>query len=102
MDGIAETAMMFVTQAAKYSDRVAFDIPEAFEILYDTIELFGGAHFRSARTRRHLVEAVNFALSSIPGNRVSIHCVELADETFALEWLPYIKRQLTDAGRLRP
>jgi hypothetical protein len=101
MDGIAETAMMFATQAAKYSDRVTFNIPEAFEILYDTIDLFDGAHFQSVRTRRHLVEAVNIALSSIPGNQVSIHCVEIAGGTFALEWLPYIKRQLANAGRLR-
>ncbi len=39
MDDIAETAMMFVNQAAKYSDRAVFDIPEAFEILCDTIYL---------------------------------------------------------------
>ncbi len=39
MHDIAETAMMFVTQAAKYSDRAAFNIPQAFEILYDTIGL---------------------------------------------------------------
>ena len=101
MHDIAETAMMFVTQAAKYSDRAAFNIPQAFEILYDTIGLFDGAHFQSARTRRHLVEAVNVALSSIPGNRVSIHCVEIAAEAFALEWLPYVKGQLANAGRLR-
>jgi hypothetical protein len=102
VDDIAETAMMFVRQAAKYSDRVAFNIPEAFEILYDTIDLFDGAHFQSARTRRHLVEAVNVALSSIPGNHVSIHCVEIAGGTFAVEWLPYIEGQLANAGRLRP
>jgi hypothetical protein len=101
MDGIAETAMMFVTQAAKYSDRAAFNIPEAFEILYDTIDLFDGAHFQSARTRRHLVEAVNVGLSSIPGNQVSIHCIEIAGGTFAIEWLPYTKGQLANAGRLR-
>jgi hypothetical protein len=101
MDGIAETAMMFVTQAAKYSDRVAFNIQDAFAILYDTIDLFDGAHFRSAKTRRHLVEAVNIALSSIPGNQVSIHCVELGAETFALEWLPYINKQLTNAAWLK-
>jgi len=59
MDGIAETAMMFVTQAAKHSDRVAFNIQDAFAILYDTIDLFDGAHFRSAKTRRHLVEAIS-------------------------------------------
>ncbi len=80
MDGIAETAMMFVTQAAKYSDRVVFNVPDAFETLYGTIDLFDGAHLRSAKTRRHLIEAVNVALSSIPGNRVSIHCVELGGE----------------------
>jgi hypothetical protein len=102
MDDIAETAMMFVTQAAKYSDRVAFNIPEAFEILYDTIGLFDGAHFQSARARQLLVEAVNVALSSIPGNQVSIHCIEIANGTFVVEWLPYIKGQLTSAGRLRP
>ena len=99
MDDIAETAMMFVTRAAKYSDRAAFNIPQAFEILYDTIGLFDGAHFQ--RTRRHLVEALNVALSSIPGNQVSMHCVEIAGGTFVLEWLPYIKRQLANAGRLR-
>jgi len=97
MDDIAETAMMFVKQAAKYSDRRAFNVREAFEILYGTIDLFDGAHFQSARTRQHLVEAVNVALSSIPGNQVSIHYVELADEAFALEWLPYIKRQWASA-----
>jgi hypothetical protein len=102
VDNIAETALMFVMQAARYSDRVAFNIPEAFETLYVAIDLFDGAHFQSARARRHLVEAVNIALSSIPGNRVSVHCVELGGESFALEWLPYIKRQLANAGRLRP
>ena len=101
MDDIAETAMMFVTQAAKYADRGAFNVPEAFEILYDTIDLFDGAHFQSPRTRRHLIEAVNIALSSIPGNRVSIHCVEIAGGTFAFECLPYIKGQLANASRLR-
>ncbi len=102
MDGIAETAMMFVTQAAKYSDRVVFNVPDAFETLYGTIDLFDGAHLRSAKTRRHLIEAVNVALSSIPGNQVSIHCVELGGETFALEWLPYIGQEFVNAGRLRP
>jgi hypothetical protein len=102
VDDIAETAMMFVNQAAKYSDRSAFNIPEAFEILYDTIELFDGAHFQSVRTRRHLVEAVNLALSSIPGNQVSIHCAEITGGTFAVEWLPYVKVQSAHAGRLRP
>lgn len=102
MDDIAEAAMMFATQAAKYSDRMSFNIPDAFEILYDTIDLFDGVHFRSAKTRRHLVEAVNIAPSSIPGNQVSIHCVELGGEMFALEWLPYIKKQLTKAAWLQP
>ena len=102
MDDIAETAMMFVNQAAKYSDRMIFNIPEAFEILCGTLDLFNGAHFQSARARRHLVEAVNVALSSIPGNQVSIHCVELGGETFALEWLPYIGQEFVNAGRLRP
>jgi hypothetical protein len=94
MDNIAETAMMFVTQAAKYSDRGVFNIPEAFEILYDTIDLFDGAHFRSAKTRRDLVEALNIALSCIPGNQVSIRCVELVGGAFALDWLPYVKGRL--------
>jgi len=102
VDDIAETAMMFVNQAAKYSDRAVFDIPEAFEILCDTIDLFNGAHFQSARTRRHLAEAVNVALSSIPGNQVSIHCAEITGGTFAVEWLPYVKVQPANAGRLRP
>jgi len=102
MDDIAETAMMFVTQAAKYSDRVAFNIPEAFDILHDTVGLFEGAHFQSARTRRHLAESVNVTLSSIPGNQVSIHCAEIAGGTFAVEWLPYVKVQPANAGRLRP
>jgi hypothetical protein len=98
MDNIAETAMIFVTQAAKYSDRRAFNIPEAFDVLYDTIDLFDGAHFHSAKTRRHLIEAVNVALSCIPGNQISIRCVELVGETFALEWLPYVKDQLTSGA----
>ena len=100
MDDIAETAMMFVNQAAKYSDRVVFNIPEAFEILCDTIDLFNGAHFRSAKARRHLVEAVNVALSSVPGNQVSIRCVELAGGTYAVEWLPYVKLRPAKAARL--
>jgi len=98
MDDIAETAVMFVTQAAKYSDRLIFNIPEAFEILHDTIGLFEGAHFQSARARRHLVEAVNAALSSIPGNQICIHCMEIADGSFVLEWLPYIKGQSVNVG----
>jgi hypothetical protein len=102
MDGIAETAMMFVTQAAKYSDRLAFNIPDAFDALYDTIDLFDGVHFRSAKARRHLVEAVNIVLSSIPGNQVSMRCVELGGGMFALEWLPYIKKQLTNPARVKP
>ena len=51
MDDVAETAMMFVNQAAKYSDRAVFDIPEAFEILCDTIYLLNGALI-SNRQRR--------------------------------------------------
>src|SRR2546428_9814628 len=100
MDGIAETAMMFVTQAAKYSDRVVFNVPDAFETLYGTIDLFDGAHLRSAKTRRHLIEAVNVALSSIPGNQVSIRCVELAGGTYAVEWLPYVKLRPAKAAPL--
>jgi len=101
VDNIADTAMTVVTLAAKYSDRITFNVPEAFEILYDTIALFDGAHFQSARTRRHLVEALNIALSCIPGNQVSIRCVELTGEAFALEWLPYINWHLANASRPR-
>ena len=100
MGGIAETAMMFVNQAAKYSDRMIFNIPEAFEILCGTLDLFNGAHFQSARARRHLVEAVNVALSSIPGSQVSIRCVELGGGAYALEWLPYVKPRPVKAARL--
>jgi hypothetical protein len=94
-----ETSLMFARQAEKYSDRAAFDVAEAFEILHDTIGLFAGAHFRSATMRRYLVEAVNVALSSMPGNQVSIRCVELEGKMFALEWLPHINRQLTKSGQ---
>src|ERR1700674_820177 len=100
MDSIAKTAMMFAKQAAKYADRAVFNIPEAFKILHDIIDLFDGAHFRSARTRRRLVEAVNVALSSLPGNQVSLHCVELAGGTFTLEWLPYIKSRSANVSWL--
>jgi len=82
--------MMVVAQAAKHADRSTFNIPEAFDILCDTIDLFNGSHFRSAGTRQHLVEAVNVALSSMPGNRLSLRCVELAGGTYAIEWLPYV------------
>jgi len=85
--GVLETALMIVNQAAKYADRSIFNIPEAFDILCDTIDLFGGADFRSARTRQNLVEALNVALSSMPGNRLSIRCLELTDGAYAIEWL---------------
>jgi hypothetical protein len=95
---IAETAIMFARQTEKYADCTAFNLAEAFEILHDTIELFSGTHFQSATLRRYLVEAVNVALSSIPGNGVSIRCVEVEGKTFVLEWLPYINRDLTKAA----
>src|SRR6266542_2158325 len=47
-------------------------------------------------------EAVNYALSSISGNHVSIYCVELYGGTFALEWLPYINSQSTNPALLKP
>jgi DNA gyrase inhibitor GyrI len=99
VDDIAKSAMMFVSQAAKYSDRDLFDVPQAFDIIYDTIEAFKGAHFRSASARRHLVEAVNVTLSSIPGNQVSVRCSELMGGTYSIEWLPYSKRRLAKAWR---
>src|SRR6266536_5669518 len=46
-------------------------------------------------------EAVNYALSSISGNHVSIYCVELYGGTFALEWLPYINSQSTNPAWLK-
>jgi hypothetical protein len=91
MDDIAKTAMMFVNQASKYSDCLTFKTAEAFELLFSAIESFNGAHFQSAGARRHLSEAVNVALSAIPGNRLSVRCVELADGIYAIEWLPYVK-----------
>ncbi len=99
MSDIAETAIMFARQAEKYADCAAFNLAETFEILHDTIGLFSGTHFQSATMRRYLVEAVNAALSSIPGNEVSVRCVEIDGKTFVLEWLPYINRHLVKAGQ---
>jgi hypothetical protein len=101
VDDIAETAMTFVRQAARYSDRELFKVSEAFAILFDTIDLFNGTHFQSARKRRHLCEAVNIALSSIPGNQVSVRSCELTDGTFVIEWLPYIKTRTPNVSRHR-
>jgi hypothetical protein len=100
MDDIAKTAMMFVTQASKYSDRSIFKISDAFEVLYTAIESFDGAHFRSAGIRRHLFEAVNVALSAIPGNRLSVRCVELGRGSYSVEWLPYASGWQAKAGRV--
>ena len=91
VDDIATTAMMFVKQAARYSDRSCFEVSEAFDLLFVAIEVFNGRHFQSGRMRRHFVAAINDVLSTIPGNQVSIRCVELGGGTYALEWLPYIK-----------
>ena len=91
MNGIIETAVTFVKQAAKYSDPALFDIPEAFDLLCNALDQFAGAHFESVTTRQHLAEAINLALSSIPGNQVSVRFVELSSQSYALEWLPYTK-----------
>jgi hypothetical protein len=100
VDDIATTALMFVKQAARYSDRSTFDITEAFDLLFDAIEQFNGTHFRSRRTRQRLAKVVNDALSTIPGNQVSIRCVELSGGSYAIEWLPYMKAWAAKAGWL--
>jgi hypothetical protein len=93
MHDIAKTAMMFVNQANKYSDCQVFETTEAFEVLFAAIETFDGAHLQSAKTRRHFFEAVNVALSTIPGNRLSVRCVEHLGGAYAIEWLPYVKER---------
>src|SRR5580704_1078616 len=89
VSGILGTAMAIANQAAKHADSEVFKVAEAFDILCDTVEVFEGYHLHSATTRYHFVEAVNVALSSMPGNRISMRCIESADDDYAIEWLPY-------------
>ena len=100
MHDIAKTAMMFVNQANKYSDCQVFKAAEAFEVLFAATESFDGGHLQSAQKRRHFFEAVNVALSTIPGNRLSVRCVEYLGGVYAIEWLPYVKERPMTAGRL--
>jgi hypothetical protein len=89
MNDIGSTALMFARQAAKYSDPGKFEMAEAFDVIHDTIAQFEGKHFESARARSHLVEALNLALSSVPGNQVALRCAEFAGGTHFIEWLPF-------------
>ena len=101
MHDIAKTAMMFVKQANKYSDRQVFKTAEAFDVLFAAIESFNGAHLQAAKTRRHFFEAVNVALSTIPGNRLSVRGVEHLGGAYTVEWLPYVEEGPVTAGRSR-
>jgi hypothetical protein len=100
MHDIAKTAMVFVKRAHRYSDCVTFKTDDAFEVLFAAIESFDGGHLQTPRARRYFFEAVNVALSTIPGNQLSVRCVELADGGYAVEWLPYVKEWATTAGKL--
>jgi hypothetical protein len=100
MHDIAKTTMLFVKQVSKYSDCLVFNTAEAFDVLFAAVESFDGAHFQSAKTRRHFFEAVSVALSAIPGNQLSVRCVELADGAYAIEWLPHVNERPMRAGRL--
>jgi len=100
VSGILEAAMAIANQAAKHSDCELFNIAEAFDMLCDTVEVFEGYHLHSATTRCHFVEAVNVALSSMPGNRISMRCAELAGGDYAIEWLPYAGMPTAKTGSL--
>ena len=89
MNDIGATALLFTRQAAKYADPEKFEIAEAFDVIHNTIAQFEGKHFESPRSRSHLVEALNLALSSIPGNQVALRCAEFAGGTSFIEWLPF-------------
>ena len=98
MDGIPETAMMFVKQARKYADPLTFNHAEAFDLLFSIIDSFNGGHFRCAQTRRTLFEAINIALSTMPGNELSVRCVERDIGTFVIQWLPYVRSVAAKLG----
>src|SRR5262245_5459532 len=101
MDGIPEAAMMFVKQARKYADPLTFNDAEAFDLLFSAIEPFNGAHSRCAGTRRALFEAINVALSTLPGNNLSVRCVQLGLGSYAIQWLPYVKSVTAGSANMR-
>jgi hypothetical protein len=80
--------MLFATQAVEFSDREQFDVRDAATVLYGAIQPFQGAHVGSIWIRRQMFEAINLALSSLPGNRASVRCVE-RPEGYTIEWIPY-------------
>jgi hypothetical protein len=42
-----------------------------------------------------MFEAVNLALSSLPGNRAAVRCIEGATG-YTIEWLPYQRQRVRD------
>jgi hypothetical protein len=87
--------MLFASQAAELSDREQFDLREAATALYGAIQPFHGAHVGSMWVRLHMFEAINLALSSLPGNRASVRCVERVDG-YTIEWLTYEMRMVRE------
>ena len=87
--------MLFATQAAEFSDREQFNLLDAATVLYGAIQPFQGAHVGSRWVRLQMFEAVNLALSSLPGNRAAVRCVEGANG-YTIEWLPYQRQRVRD------
>src|ERR1700730_10838665 len=91
VSAVSEATMLFTTQAAEFSDREQFDLRDAATVLYGAIQPFNGAHLGSKSVALQMFEAINLALSSLPGNQASVRCVERSDG-YTIEWLPYEMR----------
>jgi hypothetical protein len=95
VSAVSEATLLFATRAAEFSDRKNFDLRDAATVLYGAIQPFHGAHVGSMWVRLQMFEAINLALSSLPGNQASVRCVERTDG-YTVQWLPYELHQVRD------
>jgi len=96
MKSAVQTAIVFVHRASEFADPATFDISEAFRVVYGALRAFEGPGM-PAPSPRDMFEAVNLALSSLPGNRVAMRFVGLADGGYLTECVEYGEPRSVDA-----